>query len=321
MVCSTCSARIIDCYNLKQDCEKSEKILEKNFLNCFIKEEYQSAEKSNANMVVIPEQILLEMNVDEETSINIKEEEEEKEVINKNNEQQTDDIENEIKSEIDQNQHQSTDDDNEENEDNNLHSIDTPQQELQSTSSKSSSLLVHVNVKQHKCQTCNKEFSNKKNYQNHVRTHIGENSYKCQHCDKKYKSKEGLAIHSVEHGGQIYKNLRKKNLNNPKEKTFKYCSYCHTQLSAHSDTGDKCKKCDETFSKLKDLKKHKKDDVYDMTRVFKCTHCNRIFANKKSLNKHMLSHSHIQRTNNIRDTFPSYDLGLYFHFFFTIKLN
>ena len=124
--------------------------------------------------------------------------------------------------------------------------------------------------------------------------------YECRICDKKYSRKYTLERHLVSIHGYLYKDYLKEFVNIT-EKTDTNCTILpvitdnltdkserDNQITNKSNTIDDktCNKCNKTFSRKWDLKKHK-ETCKGIIDKFSCEYCNKKFTHHDSRYKHI----------------------------------
>ncbi|XP_026754904.2 zinc finger protein 585B-like [Galleria mellonella] len=137
------------------------------------------------------------------------------------------------------------------------------------------------------CEICGKRFDNATKYYGHLKAHSKGNQWVCDKCpNQKFSTKQHLMKHSLTH--------------KPLERVWK-CLQCSMafealwRLQQHlfakhlGYRPHKCDKCDKSFHKLSDLKKHK--DVHDNIKRHACKYCDMHFKDKSNLKRHILTHT------------------------------
>ncbi|KAH9387804.1 hypothetical protein TYRP_009001 [Tyrophagus putrescentiae] len=126
-------------------------------------------------------------------------------------------------------------------------------------------------IKNHRCQQCNKSFDFPSNLKIHQRVHTSDRPYKCTVCSKSFTQTSDLKRHQLLHTG---------------DRPYK-CTVCSKSfalignLKQHQrvHTGDrpyKCTVCSKSFTQANDLKRHQR--VHTSDRPYKCTVCSKSFT-------------------------------------------
>ncbi|GLV45896.1 crooked legs [Carabus blaptoides fortunei] len=178
---------------------------------------------------------------------------------------------------------------------------------------------VRCDNKTHVCDLCKKAFTFKQNLKVHIdRMHSTGTTHKCAECGKSFNARSNLTRHKLIHTGekphrcgecpaafnqnaQLKHHMRR---HHTFEKPF-MCSKCckgfittyelrrhlesHVKLAADTITDTKaiCGTCNEEFTTITKLKRHK---IVHMPRCYLCSECGKTFTTKRGLESHQESH-------------------------------
>ena len=141
---------------------------------------------------------------------------------------------------------------------------------------------VHVNrkCKDFRCKFCHKIFRDGHDLRRHVITHSDERPFECGVCNKAYRDQYNLNRHMRTHNKEIPSMCdisQRTSQDNPKGKKRKV-----TKMKTQYE----CDICDEVFSKILQLRKHKLIHV-ESTTGFTCRKCWKSFAKESELDIHV----------------------------------
>ncbi|XP_063390795.1 zinc finger protein 883-like [Cydia fagiglandana] len=142
----------------------------------------------------------------------------------------------------------------------------------------------HTAEKSYSCDTCGNRFATRSSLNQHRHTHASTKPYSCETCGKQFTMLSYLKAHERRHVG---------------EKPYS-CDICQKAFAKVSDvekhkrihTGDKpyfCEDCNKKFSHLSDLNKHKRTHTGE--RPYSCDVCNKKFKISTHLNTHKRIHT------------------------------
>ncbi|XP_063243541.1 transcription factor hamlet-like isoform X2 [Bacillus rossius redtenbacheri] len=111
--------------------------------------------------------------------------------------------------------------------------------------------LLHGDVRKYSCENCTKVFTDPSNLQRHIRTHhVGARSHACPECGKTFATSSGLKQHT-----HIHSTVKPFQC----EVCFKFSNLCrHKRMHADCRMQIKCGKCNQSFSTVTSLSKHKR---------------------------------------------------------------
>ena len=154
---------------------------------------------------------------------------------------------------------------------------------------------IHLKLKNHKCNFCDKAFTDKKDLTNHIERHENKKNYKCDLCNKTFNAKDGLATHQK--------------INHKAESIKVNCNLCNKQFASlntlRSHTKEKhelikpfqCRPCNKSFTRNWLLKNHTKNiheknikDKHDNdkpVKLYKCEICDNSLTTKFLLQTHI----------------------------------
>nr|XP_018913240.1 PREDICTED: PR domain zinc finger protein 16-like isoform X2 [Bemisia tabaci] len=112
-------------------------------------------------------------------------------------------------------------------------------------------ILLHGEQKKFNCENCNKDFSDPSNLQRHVRIHhAGARSFACQECGKTFTTSSGLKQHT-----HIHSSIKPFRC----EAYTQFSNLCrHKRMHSNCRTQIKCTRCNQAFSTVNSLSKHKR---------------------------------------------------------------
>ncbi len=150
---------------------------------------------------------------------------------------------------------------------------------------------IHLNIRNYKCDICDKCFYTKQACEEHRRIHTGERPFSCEICGKTFVAGNALISHKRFHNDFYPHSCHMC------PKKFKVRRSLINHIRTH--TGErpfKCDICSKTFNNSSQFSYHKKVTHSD-ARPFTCSLCGNCFKANKFLSRHMELHaaqSHVQ---------------------------
>ena len=150
--------------------------------------------------------------------------------------------------------------------------------------------VVHLKIKNFKCDICGHAFANQSNLSVHAETHIDKSmddrKFKCKECDWRAGTSTALKVHMKTH-------IKTLDYKCPHcEKEFKCEDYMEKHIHhVHKGSGETfpCTECPKSFARKGYLTKHMK--VHGIGRRYKCQICDAIYTCHGHLKRH-IEHSH-----------------------------
>ena len=129
---------------------------------------------------------------------------------------------------------------------------------------------------QFSCEICKDFFKTNENLKGHMKIHYGDKRHTCQDCGEKFFTSSNLKQHRRRHTGE------------------KMCWNCNTVFQNKEGIEEHrkqesydCNHCEKSFSKCKELPKHKKScKISSISKVIECKICNKVFKERRTLLNH-----------------------------------
>uniref|UniRef100_A0A8D8T4N7 Transcription factor hamlet n=1 Tax=Cacopsylla melanoneura TaxID=428564 RepID=A0A8D8T4N7_9HEMI len=114
---------------------------------------------------------------------------------------------------------------------------------------------AQVHGRKFPCENCTKVFSDPSNLQRHIRTHhVGARQHACQECGKTFATSSGLKQHT-----HIHSSVKPFRCEVCHKAYTQFSNLCrHKRMHANCRMQIKCVKCDQSFSTVTSLSKHKR---------------------------------------------------------------
>jgi len=143
---------------------------------------------------------------------------------------------------------------------------------------------VHLKVK-FNCEFCDSQSTTKDHLKTHINTvHLKLKPFQCDECDQSFGERGSLKIHV----DSIHKKIRFRCSFDGCEKSFSNKSNRSTHFKLHEGQVNLCDLCGKTFSRKRDLNRHK-NQVHSDSKTFQCTidGCDKSFKLKGNLTQHL----------------------------------
>ncbi|XKL64657.1 hypothetical protein PGB90_004743 [Kerria lacca] len=144
---------------------------------------------------------------------------------------------------------------------------------------------IHLNIRNYKCDICDKSFYTKQACEEHRRIHTGERPFSCEICGKTFVAGNALISHKRFHNDFYPHSCHMC------PKKFKVRRSLINHIRTH--TGErpfKCDLCTKTFNNSSQYSYHKKV-THSEARPFTCSLCGNCFKANKFLSRHMELHA------------------------------
>uniref|UniRef100_A0AAY5KIY5 C2H2-type domain-containing protein n=1 Tax=Esox lucius TaxID=8010 RepID=A0AAY5KIY5_ESOLU len=144
-------------------------------------------------------------------------------------------------------------------------------------------LKVRKNLKRYHCKECGQSFGRKDHLKRHSYSHSGS-SFICSDCGIRFRDPGELRTHEKTHRVRNHVcQLCEKRFEQQEELML------HSEVAHPGPDGYTCHHCGKTFSKVKNLGKHRMIHSYKTPHV--CSHCGKRFKRQEHLRRHESLHT------------------------------
>ncbi|XP_026680895.1 gastrula zinc finger protein XlCGF71.1-like, partial [Diaphorina citri] len=145
---------------------------------------------------------------------------------------------------------------------------------------------VHLKIKDHSCDVCDKSFVNRAGLRLHKLIHSEERGFVCDLCGASFKQRPALWAHKKLHDAKLEYKFKCILC----DRKFHRNSKLNSHMRTHSDVRPyKCDICEQHFKFNYDIQMHKRC-VHSNIRPYQCTLCSASFKRSSHLKQHGKTH-------------------------------